>query len=78
MANKKKPDPSAREGEASDRAVLKRAGEPVSADVPDAGEFEAGKKIKAVDLSLHGDGISDWQDEPISVPKKSRDREAKG
>ncbi|MBS9719649.1 hypothetical protein JYU29_02995 [Tianweitania sp. BSSL-BM11] len=44
-------------------------------DVPGQGDLG---KIKKVDLSLHGDGISHWQDEPqdadgTSVKDKDRD-----
>ncbi|WEX10185.1 hypothetical protein [Chelativorans sp. AA-79] len=59
----------------ADREVLRRAGEPVSGEAPDAGGFEGNETIKPVDLSLHGDGITDWQDEPMSARKRHRERE---
>jgi len=79
MTDRKKPSPKTDGGtpSKSDRAVLKRAGEPAPGDAPDVGGFEAGKKIKAVDLSLHGDGVTHWQDEPISDRKKRRASRAK-
>ena len=32
--------------------------------VPDAAGLKGNEKIEAVDLSLHGDAINHWQDEP--------------
>ncbi len=49
---------------------------PDDQDLPDLPE-EAGqgdmKKISKVDLSLHGDGVSHWQDEPQGGKKKTAD-----
>jgi hypothetical protein len=56
---------------ASDRKVIERAGQPVSGDTPDVGATGGGK-IKPVDLSLHGNGVDHWQDEPISARKARR------
>ncbi|WP_309084768.1 hypothetical protein [Chelativorans sp.] len=47
------------------REVLKQATGPAPEDVvPDVPGIKGGEKIRPVDLSLHGDGIDHWQDEP--------------
>jgi hypothetical protein len=57
---------------ASGRKVIERAGQPVSGEAPDVGATGGGK-IEPVDLSLHGDGVDHWQDEPISARKARRE-----
>lgn len=79
MASREKPKEESRAGKGtpseSDRKVLERAERPVAVDVPDVTPVDGGEKIEPVDLSLHGDGINHWQDEPISRRKAQRERE---
>lgn len=76
-STKPKHEGSARGGTPTeaDRKVLKRAEEP--ADVPEVTEVDGGEKIEPVDLSLHGDKVIHWQDEPLSARKSRRAREGK-
>ncbi|WP_312796571.1 hypothetical protein [Tianweitania sp.] len=41
-------------------------------DVPGQGDLS---KIKTVDLSLHGDGIDHWQDEPQDAGEDAKPRD---
>lgn len=79
MPDKAKRKPSRTRGTPteSDRAVLERAEQPVSADVPKIERVDGGERIEPVDLSLHGDGVDHWQDELPSRRDKRRAREGK-
>ena len=62
--DKRKAAPGRRTPTEAGGKVFEEEGHPVSGDVPDVASVKGGEKIKPVDLSLHGDGVTHWQDEP--------------